>query len=337
MSQPNDRRRDQLRWAKDRDAELLQLYVRIAMEHQANGTALDPRGDMERAKLEWAARQNTETREWLADYLERVDPWPGQRPDTLLGTKVGLKKRSNQPMQIYGRVSEIVPEKWSTKIRVALNSAGLSPRRLKAAFAKVGRLQLRQMQNAQLKAAGFAFEPTISPTGEIDLRAVITDPLAAQKVSPRSYTGAVVCFDGDEISDVSLVDSPLPFLQKGSRASASAAVVCKVFSRGGRRVPDKDWKRAEKMSKRWGGTPQKNYAALKAVRKGPTVRALPASAQRVLAEIERTDAVLKNGGGGDRLAVQAQNARARAQYGVEYIKAVRSNPGNLLGGPRYFR
>src|SRR6516165_1211674 len=28
---------------------------------------------------------------------------------TLLGTKVGLKKRSNQPMQIYGRVSEIVP------------------------------------------------------------------------------------------------------------------------------------------------------------------------------------------------------------------------------------
>jgi hypothetical protein len=25
-------------------------------------------------------------------------------------------------MQIYGRVSEIVPEKWGTKIRVALNS-----------------------------------------------------------------------------------------------------------------------------------------------------------------------------------------------------------------------
>jgi hypothetical protein len=25
MSQPNDRRRDQLRWAKDRDAELLQF------------------------------------------------------------------------------------------------------------------------------------------------------------------------------------------------------------------------------------------------------------------------------------------------------------------------
>ena len=83
MSQPNDRRRDQLRWAKDRDAELLQLYVRIAMEHQANGTALDPRGDMERAKLEWAARQNTETREWLADYLERVDPWPGRSPHAL--------------------------------------------------------------------------------------------------------------------------------------------------------------------------------------------------------------------------------------------------------------
>jgi len=25
------------------------------------------------------------------------------------------------------------------------------------------------------------------------------------------------------------------------------------------------------------------------------------------------------------------------QYGVEFIKAVRSNPSNLLGGPRYQR
>jgi hypothetical protein len=233
-------------------------------------------------------------------------------------------------MQIYGRVSEIIPEKWGTKIRLALNSAGVSPRRLRAAFAKVGRIQLRQMQNAALKAAGFVFEPTITQSGEIDLCAVITDPTAAAKVASRTYTGAVVCFDGDDITDVSLVDSPVSFMQKRS------AVICKVYTRGGRGVPDKDWKRAEKMSKRWGGTPAKNYAALKAVRKAH-VPALPTSAQRVLNEIERTAEVLKNGGGGDRLAVQAENTRARMQYGVEFIKAVRSNPSNLLGGPRYQR
>jgi hypothetical protein len=331
MSKPTDRRADRLRWAKGREAELIELVLRIRAEHAANDTARDPRRDMERAKLEWAARQNTQTRQWLADYLKRVDPEPGQRADTLLGTKLGLKKRSNQPMQIYGRVSEIIPEKWGTKIRVALNSTGISPRRLKAAFAKVGRIQLRQMQNAALKAAGFVFEPTITQSGEIDLCALITDPTAAQKVASRTYTGAVVCFDGDEISDVSLVDSPTAFLEKRS------AVICKIYSRGGRNLKDKDWKRAEKMSKRWGGTPARNYAALKAVRKGPIVPALPASAQRVLNEINRTDEVLKNGGGGDRLAVMAQNQRARSQYGVEYIKAVRSNPSNLLAGRRYSR
>jgi hypothetical protein len=231
-------------------------------------------------------------------------------------------------MQIYGRVSEIITERWGTQIRVALKCAGLSPRALKVAFAKVGRMQLRQMQNAALKAAGFVFEPTITPSGEIDLCALITDPLAAQKVASRTYTGAVVCFDGDDISDISLVDSPTAFMQKRSLA------ICKIYD-GGRGLDD--WKVAKQMSRENGLPREVNHAALKSVRKGPVVRALPASAQRVIAEIERTNAILKNGSGGDRLAVQAQNNRARMAYGVEYIKAVRSNPGNLLGGPRYSR
>jgi hypothetical protein len=113
--------------------------------------------------------------------------------DSVLGERVGLphtgellNKRSSQPMQIYGRVSEIIREKWGTKIRVALSSSGISPKLLKAAFAKVGRVQLRQMQNAALKAAGFVLDPEITKTGEIDLPAVITDDTAAQKIATRT-------------------------------------------------------------------------------------------------------------------------------------------------------
>jgi hypothetical protein len=63
--------------------------------------------------------------------------------------------------------------------------------------------------------------------------------------------------------------------------------------------------------------------------------AIPPSAMRVFEEIDPTEEVLKSGTCGDRLAAEAQNQRARAQYGVELIKAVRSNPFNILNGLRY--
>jgi hypothetical protein len=54
-----------------------------------------PRGSLERKKPEWATRsQNADMRQWLADDMARRDPEPGQLPDTLLGTMIGLKKRS---------------------------------------------------------------------------------------------------------------------------------------------------------------------------------------------------------------------------------------------------
>jgi len=186
-----------------------------------------PASSVAQARAAFAHAQNSETREWLLEHMRRTDPEPGQRPDTMLGSKIGLKERSGQAMQIYGRVSEIVPEEWGTQIRLAVNRAGLSPKVLKSAFAKVGRIQLRQMQNAGLRSAGFVMDPKISATGEIDLCAVITDPLAAQKLATRTYTGCVVSFDGDEISDISLVDSPVSFMQKRS------GLICKVFDGGG--------------------------------------------------------------------------------------------------------
>ena len=297
------------------------------MQHRANEEARrarDVRGELASRMREWFAGPE----------LERLQPLRNQPMDSVLGERVGLphtgellNKRSGANMQIYGRVSEIIREQWGTRIRVALSSAGVSAKLLKAAFARVGRIQLKQMQNPAIRSAGFVLEPQISKTGEIDLCAVITDATAAQKVATRVYTGAVICFDGDEISDVSLIDSPVAFMQKRS------TVICKLYDGGGKLD---DWKMAKRMSRENGLPPEVNHAALKSVR---PVRepALPASAQRVIDEIERTDAILKNGGGGDKLAVQAQNQRARQQIGVEFIKAIRSQPANQLGGPRYQR
>ena len=290
MSSRSDRRSAPRAWHPNRTVEILDLIERNRAIAECMAECARVRGghaELEAAKYKFWARA-----------LELLHPYAGQRADTPLADVV-ITKRSNQPMQIYGRVSEIIREKWGTRIRLALNSAGVSPKLLKADFAKVGRIQLRQMQNAALRAAGFVFEPTITKTGEIDLWATITDPLAAQKIASRVYTGAVVSFDGDEISDISLIDSPVSFMQKGS-----TIIICKVYeSEPGMRKSD--------------GVP------------------LPASAAAVFAEIDRTEAVLKSGVCGDRMAATAQNQRARQQIGVEFIRALRANPSNQLGGPRY--
>jgi hypothetical protein len=58
MSRPTDRRRNRLTWAKDRDAELLNLHIRIAMEHQANEAARrarDVKGELASAMRAWFA------------------------------------------------------------------------------------------------------------------------------------------------------------------------------------------------------------------------------------------------------------------------------------------
>ena len=88
----------------------------------------------------------------------------------------------------------------------------------------------------------------------------------------------------------------------------------------------KDWKLAKKMAKRWGGTPAANYAALKAVGAPTRTPQLAPSAQTALAELARTEEVLKAGGNGDRLAAAAQHDRAVTAVGIELVKAARSRP-----------
>ena len=223
-------------------------------------------------------------------------------------------------MQIYGRVSEIIREQWGTRIRVALNSA-VSPKLLKAAFAKIGRVQLRQMQNAALRAAGFVLEPEISATGEIDLCAVITDETAARKVASRTYTGAIICLDGDEITDISLVDSPMAFLEKRS--------TCKLYSKG---EDVKPWKRVKRAMAAAGVTPPAMLAAIdRTVRKA----ALPPSATAVLVEQDRVTLLAQTNT--DGLVVKALQERVTAAYGLELVKAARSHPLDMVGFLRHGR
>ena len=268
---------------------------------------------MERAKAEFWARG-----------IEALIPVPGQSHDTAL-TDLVITKGSSENMRFYGRTSEIVRERWGTKIHCAVNCRAVSPVKLRQAFTKMHKLQLRQMHNADLKAAGIVLDAEVSDDGIVDLRCVVTDPIAMTKVSQRTYTGCLVSFDGDDIADVSLVDSPAGFLEK------SSAVICKIYD-GGRTV-DKDWKLAKKMSKGNGLSRAQNYAALKKVQKA-YAPALPASARAVLAEQERINTLAQTGKA-DQLVLKAVQDRNNAAYGIELVKAIRSNPHARLGSPRY--
>jgi hypothetical protein len=228
--------------------EDLELIGRLAGQHAANEQARrerDVRGEL-------ASR----LREWFAGELVRLDPVPGQRPDTVLGHRVGLpasgtlvSKRSGESMRFYGRTSEIRKERWGTKIRCALNCAEASPKKLRQAFAKMYDRTLRQMRNPDLKSAGYVLEPEVKG-GMIDLVAIVTDETAARKIAERCYTGVLVSMDGDDVASVDLVDSPAGFLEK--RSAIQSEVIVKLYDRGG---DVNDWKRLEQVMKRNGIRP----------------------------------------------------------------------------------
>jgi hypothetical protein len=236
--------------------------------------------------------------EFWVSALEHLHPVPGQATDTAL-TDVIIMKRSNTVTHFYGRTSEIIKERWGTKIRVALNCREASASWLRKAFAKVHKIQLRQMRNADLKAAGIVLDAQVSDDGIVDLVGVVTDPIAAEKVSQRAYTGVLISTDGDTISDVSLIDSPAAFLTKGSRPTGE--VICKIYNGA------KDVKKAN------------HYV-------------LPASAQAVVDEQNRIAHLAQRGV--DGLILKALQANNNAAYGLELVKMART-AGNRLGGPRF--
>jgi hypothetical protein len=108
----------------------------------------------------------------------------------------------------------------------------------------------------------------------IRVRMLITDQTAAAKVRNEVYSGVIAEFDEtDRLYRVGLVDSDQ--LAKGSGANISATIY------EDRKVKDKDWKRAQKMSKSNGLPPAQNYQALKRVTKA-YAPALPPAVEKAL-------------------------------------------------------
>src|SRR5215469_2987656 len=98
MSKPGSRRRDRLTWARDRDEELLQLYIRLAMEHQANAAAWER---WQKPYFEFCPEnahrdQNQRARAHLSQYLDETEA--SDEADGHLGARLGLRKRSSFKM-----------------------------------------------------------------------------------------------------------------------------------------------------------------------------------------------------------------------------------------------
>jgi hypothetical protein len=309
----SDRSRDRSPRPPERESEILRI-IADAQRHAAAVAEL-------RAKHDARAAAAAALRQWFADNLHTMEPAPNQRPDSHIEPYIGLvslAKRSTAPMHLYGRTSEITKCPAGTLVRVAINAREAPPAILRKAFARLRKTQLRQMRNPGMRAAGIVTEASVGDDGIVELEALVSNPVAAAKVLERVYSGCLVTLDGDEVSDVSLVDSPVGWLEK----RGDAKVIAKVFTSEGERM-SKDWKRAKKMAKRFGGTPAENYAALRSVAKAAVPRQpqISPSASAVIAEHARIEALAK--GGADPLLVNQLQRRNDQALGIELVKAAR--------------
>jgi hypothetical protein len=107
LSNPRNRRKAKA----SRREDYPELVSKLERERRAEEEAVDPRGDMARAKSAWAAaRHNTELREWLVEYLDRTSPEPGQKGDGLLGDKAGWRKGAKvaEPL-LFAKITKAIP------------------------------------------------------------------------------------------------------------------------------------------------------------------------------------------------------------------------------------
>src|SRR5262245_37431683 len=95
VSKPGARRRDRLTWTRARDEELLQLYIRLTMEHRANEQAWArwQKPYFEACPENSTRHQNQAARAYLSNYLDAADA-SGEPADGHLGSTLGLRKRA---------------------------------------------------------------------------------------------------------------------------------------------------------------------------------------------------------------------------------------------------
>jgi hypothetical protein len=164
--------------------------------------------------------QNETIRAWMAAYLSAVRPAPNQLRDSLLGSYIAIKKGA--AMRFYGRTARLERQPHGTIITATIDCAGASPKALKRAFSRAHRVQLDQMMRKDMPAGGVILDADVADDGRVGLRAVITDPTAAAKALHAVYSGLLIELDGDEVEQISLVDSPSDFVTKARRPTSSA-------------------------------------------------------------------------------------------------------------------
>jgi hypothetical protein len=150
----------------------------------------------------------------MAAYLSAVRLAPNQLRDSLLGSYIAIKKGA--AMRFYGRTARLERQPHGAIITATIDCAGASPTALKRAFSRAHRVQLDQMMRKDMPAGGVILDADVGDDGRVGLRAVITDPTAAAKALHTVYSGLLIELDGDEVEQISLVDSPSDFVTKAS-------------------------------------------------------------------------------------------------------------------------
>jgi hypothetical protein len=146
-------------------------------------------------------------RAWLCEYIEHVEPAPGQLPDTVLGHYYGdlnLLKASRMATTTL-RITGI--ERLPDGARL-ITASGPIKGALKKGLRKLGDIALTQMRNRGLGPAGEIRSARIE-NGIARIVARISSAVAAMKVEHRVYPAIDVTHDGNgEIYSVDLVDRP---------------------------------------------------------------------------------------------------------------------------------
>jgi len=214
MSKPRDRRNNRSSRPWEREVELIVLQDRLRRERQANEAAQSPGADLARARWEFWHRpyfetcpengvrdQNQRARAHLSRYLDVVDP---EEADGHLGTRIGLRKRSNMAVLSLKIVDyqRQAPDNW------LLTACGEIPEVVKKGFRKLKKLALHQMHNGTSPAVGEVRGVAIE--GDVVGLTCRVDPTAILKVTKDVYSVIDVSYSdrSGRIYAVDLMDRP---------------------------------------------------------------------------------------------------------------------------------
>jgi hypothetical protein len=155
---------------------------------------------------------------------------PGQRGDGLLREERIKFTKANMSMStIFAEIDGV--ERLGRMLRVSGRGrvAGAMTAALRKALRRIVGLSLGQMHDPGQPQAGQIEVATIDPDGLVRISALVGDGPAVLKTRARVYPGISIRFDGDEITEVALVDRDFSKLAKG--AGAADTVLANIYSK----------------------------------------------------------------------------------------------------------